>query len=406
MSVLLYIDPGTGSILFSLIIGLITTVYFVAKQALIALKLRLLGSSNAAESRVSQTIVIYSEGAQYWTVFKPVLDELERRKVNATYLTSAENDPFFSNSYSHISGEYIGKGMTAFSRLNFLEADICLMTTPGLDVYQLKRSRGVRHYCHLLHDVGDATCYRLFGLDYFDSVLLSGEYQIAGIRELERKREIAEKELVVVGSTYLDALKSIKENERDAQHDGFTVLVAPSWGPSGLLSRYGSSLLDSLVKTGYRVIIRPHPQSRVSEGTMLAALEKRYATCENVEWDSSRDNVGVLSRASVMISDFSGVIFDFAFLFDRPFAYLNQDFDVRPYDAFDSSARPWKFGAFSEIGRAITPDDFPEIGTVLKAVAEDKGLSEARARARDAAWQRRGEAGRLVADFLVSKVRP
>ena len=132
MSFFLYIDPGTGSILFSLIIGLVTTVYFVAKQAFITLKLKLLGSSNTAQTLVSQTIVIYSEGTQYWAVFKPVLDELEKRKVNATYLTSAENDPFFSNGYSCITGEFIGKGMTAFSRLNFLEADICLMTTQDL----------------------------------------------------------------------------------------------------------------------------------------------------------------------------------------------------------------------------------------------------------------------------------
>ncbi len=405
MSVLLYIDPGTGSILFSLIIGLVTTVYFVAKQAFIALKLKLLGSSNAAQSRATHTIVIYSEGSQYWTVFQPVLDELERRNVKATYLTSAENDPFFSKGYSCIAGEFIGKGMTAFSRLNFLEADICLMTTPGIDVYQLKRSRGVRHYCHLLHDVGDANCYRLFGLDYFDSVLLSGEYQIAGIRELERKRDIPAKELIVVGSTYLDALSAIAENSRDGRSGDFTVLVAPSWGKSGILSRYGSSLLDPLVQTGYRVIIRPHPQSRASEATMLAALEKRYASCANVEWDSSRDNVGVLSRANVMISDFSGVIFDYAFLFDRPFVFLNQAFDPRPYDAFDSSEKPWKFSAFSEIGREITPSDFPEIGAILTSVAADKSLSAARARTRDVAWQRRGEAGKLVSDFLVSKAR-
>ena len=248
---------------------------------------------------------------------------------------------------------------------------------PGLDVYQLKRSRGVKHYCHLLHDVGDATCYRLFGLDYFDSVLLSGEYQIAGIRELELKRDIAEKELAVVGSTYLDALGPIAESVRDARSAEFTVLVAPSWGPSGILARYGSSLLDPLVKTGYRVVIRPHPQSRVSEASMLASLEKRYASSENVEWDSTRENVGVLSRANVMISDFSGVIFDYAFLFNRPFVYLNQDFDPRPYDAFDSGVKPWKFSAFSEIGREITPIDFPGIGAILKSVVADSSLSQA-----------------------------
>lgn len=35
---LLYIDPGTGSILFSIVIGLITTLYFLTKTAIIRLK--------------------------------------------------------------------------------------------------------------------------------------------------------------------------------------------------------------------------------------------------------------------------------------------------------------------------------------------------------------------------------
>ncbi len=69
-----------------------------------------------------------------------------------------------------------------------LTADVCLMTTPGINVYQLKRSKGVKHYAHVLHAASDATMYRLFGIDYFDSILLSGDYQKKDIRLLEEIR--------------------------------------------------------------------------------------------------------------------------------------------------------------------------------------------------------------------------
>jgi hypothetical protein len=36
-----------------------------------------------------------------------------------------------------------------------MNADICLSTTPGLDVYQWKRSANVKRYVHILHAAGD-----------------------------------------------------------------------------------------------------------------------------------------------------------------------------------------------------------------------------------------------------------
>jgi hypothetical protein len=144
-----YIDPGTGSMLFSLVMGLAAVSYFFARNLLIKVKFLFTGK-NAAISKRRHSFVIYNEGNQYWNVFRPVLDTFEKRGIAVLYLTSAENDPFFSAAYTHIAGEYIGTGNRAFARLNLLEADIVLMTTPGLEVYQLKRSRAVKHYNSVL----------------------------------------------------------------------------------------------------------------------------------------------------------------------------------------------------------------------------------------------------------------
>ena len=169
--IFLYIDPGTGSMLFSIVIGLVTMLYFLGKAAFIKLKF-ILSGGRAITSKKYFPLVIYSEGKQYWNVFKPILEALERRGVSTVFYTSSEEDPVFAVQFKHIHSEYIGEGNKAFTRLNFLEAQICLMTTPGLDVYQLKRSRGVKHYAHILHAVDDATSYRLFGLDYFIFLLI------------------------------------------------------------------------------------------------------------------------------------------------------------------------------------------------------------------------------------------
>ena len=196
----LYIDPGTGSMLFSILIGAAATLFFLAKALLLKIKLFLSGKKDGKIQLDSsyKPYVIYNEGNQYWNTFKPVVEEFEKRKIPLEYLTSSKTDPIFEQKYNYVKAEFIGEGNTAFAKLNMLSAGIVLMTTPGLQVYQLKRSKNVKHYSHILHMPNDATTYRLFGLDFFDSVLLTGDYQATDIRYLEEKSGITKKELVTV----------------------------------------------------------------------------------------------------------------------------------------------------------------------------------------------------------------
>jgi len=411
----LYIDPGTGSALFSILIGAAATLYFVFRAVIIKLKGVLLGdrSVTSTASSVSYPYVIYNEGKQYWNLFKPVLDEFENRRIQVLYLTSASGDPAFEALYKHIKCEFIGEGNRAFARLNMLAADVLLMTTPGLDVYQLKRSKGVKHYAHILHAPTDATIYRLFGIDYFDSILLTGDYQAKDIRTIETLRSLPQKKLVTVGCTYLDvASEKIKSIAKEEEHP-FTVLISPSWGPSALLSRYGAKLLDPLIKTGWRIIMRPHPQSKKSESTVLEKLEERYKDSANLEWDFNSENIYSLAKSDIMISDFSGIIFDYMFLFDRPVMYLWHGFDMRPYDADDLGENAieelWQFKTLKETGVELKEEHFDSIAEIIQKMTasngiETKRLEAARFEAKKAAWAYQGEAGKRIVDFMTEIV--
>jgi CDP-glycerol glycerophosphotransferase (TagB/SpsB family) len=246
--------------------------------------------------------------------------------------------------------------------------------------------------------------YRLFGIDYFDSVLLTGDYQGADIRKLEKLRGLPEKQLVTVGCTYLDVYaEKMKQIPQEENHP-FTVLVSPSWGPSALLGKAGGKLLDPLVKTGWRIIVRPHPQSKKSEGAVLDALAAKYKNTTNLEWDYERDNIYSLAKADVMISDFSGIIFDYAFLCDKPVLYVNQGIDLRPYDADDlgdnAAEELWQFRTLRKIGIELKEEFFDTIGEVIKNAADSAELKAARQKAKAEAWQHPGEAGKRIADFM------
>lgn len=402
----LYIDPGTGSMLFSIMIGLAASLFFLGKAALLKLKIFFSGKKNSAELDASyKPYVIYSEGNQYTNVFLPVVEEFEKRKMPLAYYTSAEDDEILRRKWKYVSPVFIGKGNAAFAKLNLLSAGVVLMTTPGLDVYQLKRSRRVKHYAHVLHAASDATMYRLFGIDFFDSVLLSGEYQKKDIRTLEKNRGIKEKTLHVVGSTYLDVLaKKIKTIPEEQNHP-FTVLVSPSWGKSGLLSKYGERLLDPLAKTSWRIIVRPHPQSKKSESQMLKTLQTRYKNYSNIEWDFERDNIYAMKKADVMISDFSGIIFDFMFLCDKPVLYANAELDMKVYDAYWLSSHGkniWQFETLEKAGIKIADTNFENIASVIENARDNENLQNARTKAKAEAWMFQGSAGKNIADFMTA----
>ena len=404
----LYIDPGTGSMLFSILIGAAATLFFLGKAAILKLKLLFSAKKNGVASTDTnyKQYVIYNEGLQYWNVFKPVCDEFEKRQIELTYYTSAQNDPCFEQNYKFVKPEFIGEGNMAFVRLNMLSAGVVLMTTPGLQVYQLKRSKKVKHYAHVLHMPNDATLYRLFGIDYYDSILLSGDYQSKDLRILEQQRDLPAKEMVTVGCPYLDVLlENIKEISSEEKHN-FTVLVSPSWGESALLSKYGEKLLDPLVKTNWNIIVRPHPQSKKSEKGMLEKLEKKYSENKNITWDYERNNIYSMKKSDIMISDFSGIIFDYTFLCDKPVMYVNASMDFRPYDAYDieKGKNTWTFNTLKKIGIELKEEQFDNIKEIIQNASDSEELSKARTNAKSEAWMNIGYAGKNIADFMINKL--
>lgn len=408
MQFLLYIDPGTGSMLFSVIIGAAATLFFLGKAAILKLKLLFSAKKDGiATDTHYKKYVVYNEGVQYWNLFKPILDEFEKRKIELIYYTSAKNDPCFEQNYEFVKPEFIGNGNTAFVKLNMLSAGIVLMTTPGLQVYQLKRSKNVKHYAHILHAPSDATMYRLFGIDYFDSVLLSGDYQKKDIQFLEDCRNLPHKELVTVGCPYLDTLKEkIKKLPAQEKHQ-FTVLVSPSWGSSAILSKYGEKLLTPLAETGFNIIVRPHPQSKKSENEMLEHLQEKYKDCKNLSWDFERDNIISMSKSDIMISDFSGIIYDYAFLFDKSVMYVNADLDIMPYDAYDlleHGKNIWQFETLKKIGIELQEEQFENIKDIIKNASDNAELAQARKQAKEEAWMNESKSGATVADFMIKKV--
>ncbi len=413
-----YLDPGSGSLLLSSIVALFASALFFIKN--LFYRIISFGTYNPLTSATSTTgggqshknLVFYAEGPQYYGTFKPILDALDSLKHPYTYYTSSQNDPALKRLESNErldsnnglessptkNGEfiYIGEGNKAYNLLNRLRADILVLTTPGLDVLHIKRNRGVAHYCHIVHSLSPMT-YRVFGVDYFDSVFVANEVQEHFVRDIETAHNVKRKHIAITGSTYLDELslqaKSLQHQTQDSIKDSAntnatqqgleshthitkqnltkTILISPSWGKETLLNKYGLDLLLPLAKSPYHIIIRPHPQSYISpsERENIQHLQEVLKDYSNVVWDKDTPNIHAFAKADMMISDFSSVIFDFVCLQGKPVLTIDNDMDLSGYDMADIERDCiWTFKVLDRIGKRISKEHFSQIQEICKEI--------------------------------------
>jgi CDP-glycerol glycerophosphotransferase (TagB/SpsB family) len=184
-----------------------------------------------------------------------------------------------------------------------------------------------------------------------------------------------------------------------------TIILAPTWGTSSILNRFGKGFIKSLVDTGYNIIIRPHPQTAISDPGLLDELKKAFPENDRLSWNSDNDNFDVLNRGDVLISDFSGVIFDYALIFDKPIIYTDTKLDLSPYDAAWIDEPIWRKKVLPELGIELREEDFSNMKSIIDELIANEKYQAGRDRVRNEAWKYKGEAAVRTVDYLVDKHR-
>ena len=364
----LYIDPGTGSMLFAVLIGIIGAVAYVFKEWAVKLKFLLTGGKKADTNTEKIPIVIFSDDKRYWSVFKPICEEMNSRGIDVVYMTASKDDPAFDENLQHLDAQFIGEGNRAFSKLNFLNATMLISTTPGLDVFQWKRSKNVDYYVHVLHAASNTCGYHMFGIDYYDAVLISGNHHERDIRALEKIRNLPAKELVMVGVPYMDAMVNRLAAAPPLENKERTVLLAPSWGKSSILNKFGDEIIKTLLETGYHIIIRPHPQSFTSEADLMNHLMTEFPNSNSLEWNRDSDN-----------------------------------FDDSPYDAWWLDTPFWPIASLPKIGKQLTKDNMQNLKELIDSCIESTEYKNNIDSLIEETWQYKGEGAVRTADYIVNK---
>ncbi len=356
-----YLDPNSGSILIYLLVGVASSIFFPLKLRLKNIFYKMQFRERTLTIQDQKNIVFHVEGPQYWRDFLPVIKEFNNTsiKVSCFYVGDRVNFDMTSNI------EFV-RFNSEFEKLNYmnrLTANIVISTTPQLDVYMFKRSPRVKKYAYLFHAPTDVAFYEKHALDNYDFIFCVGPHHKTSIRHLENKRNSKEKKLLESGYPYYDTLS--KNTFTCVDNDPLSILYAPSWGRRCSLKKYGTVVLDRLLTSGFKISLRLHPQSYISDKDFTKEILQYIKNKDRISLDTSSCLSQAILKTNAIISDISGVIFDYAFFSSKPIILIKTDIDVGGYEAEDLD-EIWDFNSRSEIAIEISKREISGIGKIAK----------------------------------------
>lgn len=403
---LLYLDPGTGSLLLYAIVGITTTVLFALRGFWYSMRSKLFFGKKGAVKEMPD-LVFQSEGGKYWQVFQPVLKALDKYDIKYGFVTPDKNDPVFTSGLKNMVAVCPGKELMTLSYMNRIKAKIVVSTTPQLDVYMLKRSKHVEKYVHLFHAPADIGMYEMYAFDNYDVMLCTGSYQKEALRSIEKNRHEKAKELLDTGCTYYDYMLEELKKLPQKQNDVLTVLYAPAWGERSSVVKYGTTVIDRLAEAGIRVIFRPHPQMYVSDKETIALVEEKIKNNPLIELDRNRTAAASMARSHAMVTDISGVIFDYALLFEKPIFLVNAEYNLGGYDVIDiDGGKVWDVDKSREITRIIKSEEIQNLVSIVKSeMGNSDAYRDKIRKIKDEEIYNFGHAGETAAAQLVEMIK-
>lgn len=173
---------------------------------------------------------------------------------------------------------------------------------------------------HIPHSLASMhVIYPEASFDYFDYIFCAGPHHLRELTQILLKRGDKKCVLIPAGYEVVDRLMSGASLE---EHALPVILFAPSWGENNVLVLRGEEIVASLLDF-YEVVLRPHVMSVTEDAKTLDDIRLRFGNHPRFSLDLSADSSVVLRRADLLISDWSGIAFEYALALLRPVIFIN-----------------------------------------------------------------------------------
>lgn len=328
-----------------------------------------------------RAITFYTEDAGSLPHLEPILDALLASGQEVAWLTSSLDDPTLQRSEPGLAAFWIGDGAMRTTAFMTLDCQVLVMTMPDLETFHIKRSRTAQvHYVYVFHSVVSThMIYRPAAFDHFDTVLTVGPHHDAEIRAREAAAGLVQKRLVPHGYARLERIVAEAPALAPGDHRArpIRVLIAPSWGPTGVLETCGEPLVQTLLDAGMEVIVRPHPATTKHTPAVVGGIVARFGGHERFALDQDMRSRSSLLTSDVMISDWSGAALEYAFGLNKPVLFLDVPRKVNNPAWEQLGIEPMEAAVRTQIGRVHPADALATLPDALAALCQDPERSRA-----------------------------
>ena len=322
-------------------------------------------------------IVFYSEHSDYYPYFEGIIQELVQcHSESLLYVSSDINDPILRNENQFVTSFYINRLLPFFCA--FVNCKILVMTMTDLHTFHIKRSLFPVHYVYVFHSLVSTHMMYLEGaFDHYDTILCAGKHHIGEIRRREYLNDLPKKNLIPAGYYRLERIyHNYLKFREDYSIDGgkITVLVAPSWGENNILESIGVKLVETLLASGYKVVVRPHPETLRRTPHIVERLERQFGGDTDFLLELSIAGDESLLRADVLICDLSGVALEYALGTERPVLFIDGPIKVRCLNYEELGIQPLELAYREKIGVVLNRENLTSLPMFVSRLIENRRM--------------------------------
>ena len=329
-----------------------------------------------------RSIVFYAENKASMNHFRLLISELTKeRNFQICYVTSVKNDPILSINDKNILAFYIGDGTVRVKFFIELKAKILIMDMPDLDSFHIKRSKIFPvHYIYIFHSMFSVHSYlRKGAVDHYDTIFCVGEHHKREILETEKIYGLKPKKLVDYGFGRLDTLLRERNNfKKEKLNTENLIIIAPTYGDNNLLKICGVKLIETLLDSNFKVLLRPHFRTFKESEDVIRIIRDKFQNNNNFLLEEGIIKPEIFHSSRCMISDWSGISLEYAFIFERPIIYIDVPKKELNEEADKISLTPIEVSIREKIGHLVDPDNLTEIPKIISEINDESRAEQIR----------------------------
>lgn len=252
--------------------------------------------------------------------------------------------------------------------LNWLR--IPYLVTPASHLH----SSAVRAELNIVHSYHSlVSMHAVYGDDAFDTYthfFACGPHHVDEVHAIKSARGLPAATVYKVGYPKLDEQAVLYATQKKQSSTQKTILLAPSWHPENLLKMHCKELCNSILKLGHNLIVRPHPHLYERDYSTMQTLRALASQSEGrlVIENPSEDAFLSFMAADLMISDWSGVAFEYAFATERPVIFIDASRKSNSIELLDLNLPTIEDTLRSQVGTIV--ENIDQLADGIRGVCE------------------------------------